>query len=137
MMRKVERSCCHHGGEAAEFAPLVEDLVRRYTGVGLLNDEVFAKARVSTLRRQGRSRRAIEARLQGKGLPRGEIEAAMAGEEEGAEFDAALHLARKKKLGPFRVKEADPKKEMAAMARAGFSFEVAKRVLDYKGEGEE
>jgi regulatory protein len=132
MMRKVQKSCRHHGGVAEDFAPLVDDLVSRYLSSGLLNDASYAQARATTLRRQGRSKQAIQARLAVKGLGRADTEAALAGEDEEAEFRAALHLAKKKKLGPFRLHPADPKKEMAAMGRAGFSYEIARRVLEYR-----
>lgn len=139
MMRKVQRSCKHHGQDAGDFAPLVDDLVRRYIASGLLNDKTFAQAKTATLRRQGQSKQAIHAKLQAKGLSQADIGDALAVADEektDAEFEAALHLAKKKKLGPFRARDADPKKEMAVLGRAGYSYEIARRVLDYKEEEE-
>ena len=137
MMRKIERSCRHHGDTAADFAPVVEDLIARYVATGLLNDETFARARAATLRRQGRSRQAIQAKMAAKGLPPAAIAAALATVDEDApdaELHAAQKLAQKKKLGPWRTRPVtDPKdlqKEMAAMARAGFSYDIARRVLE-------
>jgi regulatory protein len=139
LMRKVQRSARHHGQEAEEFVPLVDDLVKRYISSGLLNDASFAQAKTATLRRQGKSQKMIHVKLQAKGLGKADIDAALATVDESAEaeFEAALALARKKKLGPFRAKPADPKKEMAAMGRAGFSYDVAKRALSYKEDENE
>ena len=44
-----------------------------------------------------------------------------------------MALARRRRLGPFRLPEqrADRRtKDLAAMARAGFAFDVARKVID-------
>jgi regulatory protein len=132
LMRKVQRSCSFHEMPAEEFAPLVDELVERYKKSGLLDDKSFAHARVTSLRRQGLSSRAIAAKLQVKGLPAAEIEAALKivdAESEEPELDAARAYAKRKKLGPWRTRPQEPQKELAAMGRAGFSYEVARRAL--------
>lgn len=140
LARKVKRSCAFHKLPEDEFHPMIEDLIKRYLSSGLLNDKGFAEARAATLRRQGKSRRAIEAKLQVKGLSKADIALALskAGDDDAAELTAALAHAKKKKLGRFRTRPLkDPKdaqKEMAAMARAGFSYEVARKALEYAGE---
>jgi regulatory protein len=138
LMRKVKKSCAHHGQNEAECVPLVDELIERFAATGLIDDAVYARGRAESLRRQGRSKQAIHAKLQVKGLKKTQIDEALAivDLEEDAELRAALHLARKKKLGPWRVKDADPKKEMAAMGRAGFSFDVARKVLAYEADGD-
>lgn len=55
--------------------------------------------------------------------------------EEHAQPDlaAAIKLARKRRLGPFRLPEKRAEmraKDMAALARAGFDFDTARRVID-------
>src|ERR1035437_10040557 len=77
LLRKVKRSCAFHQVPAEDFTPLVEELVARYMAVGLVDDKVFAQARVTSLRRQGHSGRSILARLQAKGLSTAQIEAAL------------------------------------------------------------
>ncbi len=140
LVRKVKRSCAFHKLPEDEFHPMIEELIKRYTSSGLLNDNSFAEARTTTLRRQGKSRRAIEARLQAKGLAKADIARAIDKAGGGAEdeLQAARAFAKKKKLGPYRVKPLpDPKaaqKEMAAMARAGFEYEVARKVLSYSAD---
>ena len=53
-------------------------------------------------------------------------------EEDGDERAAALSLARRRRIGPFRPGEraAFRQKDMAVLARAGFPFEVARAVID-------
>lgn len=153
LTRKVNRSCAHHDVSPDEFYPVIEALLTRYIDSGLLNDKVYAEGRVGSLRRQGRSRQGIMSKLQAKGLARGDIEAALeqvdteTREDQGmdAEFTAALKLARKKKIGTFNQKpETDPvlrrkqqQREMALLARNGFSYDIAKRVLAFDEDDED
>lgn len=133
LLRKVKRSCAFHGMEMEPFIPLVDELVTRYTASGLLDDKTFAAARVTSLRRQGLSTRAILAKLQMKGLTPAQIEAALKivdDEKEEPELAAAIAFARRKKLGPYRTRSQDPQKELAAMGRAGFGFDIARRALN-------
>lgn len=142
LTRKVQKSCTFHKVEADEFYPVIDKLILRYISSGLLNDTAYAEGRVASLRRQGLSKQGIAAKLQVKGLKRAEIEKALAEVDaekgENAELQAALTLARKKKIGRFRTKpDADIKlrqKELAAMGRAGFSYETARQALDYREE---
>jgi regulatory protein len=51
------------------------------------------------------------------------------------EWQAAIALARRRRFGPFRP-DKDRKdrrlRDLAAMARAGFAFDIAKKVIDAK-----
>ena len=52
---------------------------------------------------------------------------------ESSQREAALTLARKRGFGPFGPERPDParrQKQLAAMARAGHSFEQARMVVD-------
>lgn len=136
--RKIDKSCKFHGTDAAEFMPLVDALITRYEASGLLNDKGFAEARVSSLSRQGRSKQAVTTKLTVQGLGRDDIENALGDWDADREMTAAVTMARKKKIGRFSDKpdrDADQKrKELAQMARAGFSFDTAKRALDYTAD---
>jgi regulatory protein len=142
LMRKIDRSCAFHKAPADEFIPYVDELLARYLRSGLLNDKGFAEAKAATLRRQGKSRRAIQAKLQGKGLSAEDIAGAIekAGGSDEDELHAALAFVRRKKLGPHRQKPLrdakDAQKEMAALGRAGFSYETARLALKYEGESD-
>ena len=45
---------------------------------------------------------------------------------------AAIRLAKKRRLGPFRLKERAEmrQKDLAALARAGFDFDTCRRVIE-------
>jgi regulatory protein len=141
LKRKIQRSCLHHKTDPSEFDAFLETLIGRYISSGLLNDKVYAEGRVNSLRRQGLSAQAIRAKLKLKGLPAAEIDAALtvideSNEAEDSELAAALALTKRKKIGRYRKAPLkDPKdgqKEMAALGRAGFSYDVARRALDWK-----
>ena len=131
LRRKVEKRCRLRGEEAEPFYRLVDEVVSKSLRGGLVDDARYAEARVSALRRRGGSARAIGAKLARKGVDRTTIAAAL--EAHAGDDDEAAHaLARRRKLGPYRLgeREAFRDKDRAALARAGFSFAVARRVID-------
>lgn len=136
LMRRIKRSSSHHDTSVDEGAALLDGVVTRLEELGLLNDGAFAEAQAVSLHRRGTSRRAIRMKLFQKGLGGDDIDAALTalGDEfENAEFTAAAALARKRRLGPYREKDARKElyeKDLAALARAGFSYDIAKQVVE-------
>lgn len=136
MMRRVERSARFHGDDASEGARMVEDLIKRFMENGLLDDDAYAKGLAASLNRRGGSARAVRAKLRHKGLDNETIEAALAAlseEMEQPELAAAVALARRRRLGPFRPKAKRGEmrdKDLAALARAGFGYGMALKVID-------
>ena len=140
LRRKIEKRCRLRGEDPDPFYPLIEDVIARAIRAGLVDDTRYAEARVASLRRRGGSARAIQAKLAAKGVDRETVAAALA-QEEGdreAEEEAAAHaLARRRRLGPYRTGErrAYRDKDMASLARAGFSYAVARSVVDGEARG--
>ena len=124
-------------GRQKQLYSAIETIIAAHTKTGVLDDAAFSETKVNSLRRQGRSRRGIEQKLKIKGIAQEKITAALELHNDGAdpqevELKAALALARRRKLGPFRKTAADPdltRKEFATLARAGFSSDIARRVL--------
>ena len=136
LMRRVIKSAYAHGTDTDEGAGMVDDLVQRYQAAGLLDDAAYARARAATFHRSGNSARAIRAKLMQKGVAADAIDAALASLTEDTdepERDAALRLAKRRRLGPFRPADARAdarEKDMAALARAGFSYDIARTIID-------
>lgn len=134
LTRKVERSArVHDDVDPAAGAAWIEALIERYRRSGLLDDRAYAEARTASLRRQGRSARAIADRLAQKGVGREVIDEAMAPTRTPVdELKAAARLVRRRRLGPLRPR-ADRaehrERDLAVLGRAGFSFEVARKVI--------
>ncbi len=96
---------------------------------GALNDQAYAEIKTRSGMRGGKSKRAIAQTLSQKGIAKTDVAAAVA---EADDLYAAVVLARKRAFGPFRKIDLDEKrtmKELSAFARAGFSFELGKRVF--------
>lgn len=142
LLRRVDASAKAHGTDPQEGREWVEALIQRYLRSGLLNDGLYAEMKASGLQRRGGSTRVIRQKLLAKGLEEEQVEQALGGLEgaaEGeAEWNAALAYARRRRLGGFRPdrgltdEEARKRrdKDIAAMARAGFDLETARRIID-------
>ena len=140
LMRKDKRSCNFHEMDVSDFTDMVDEVIARYIEVGLVDDSTYAIARVNSFRRKGLGKQAILSKLLVKGLSVEQIETALEKvdeEHEEPELTAALEYVRRRKLGSYRTKPfsddpaKDKQKELASLARAGFSFDVAKRALKY------
>lgn len=118
-----------------EIDRIVADcLSRRY-----LDDAVFAAQQIRRARAGGKSIRFATAKLAQQGFASEQIAAAGAAvaaetatDAAEADLDAALRLARRRKLGPFGGREADrarTRRDVAILARAGFSPSIIRRVL--------
>jgi regulatory protein len=95
-----------------------------------LDDVAYAQISTRSAVRGGKSRRMIAQRLSVKGVPKAVAGLAL---EDANDLLAAVFLARKRAFGPFRRSGIDEKrkaKELSALARAGFTFEICRRVFD-------
>jgi regulatory protein len=120
--------------QAAAAKQAAREVVARLAAAGAVNDAAFAESKVRSMARAGRSRRAIGAHLAAKGVGSATQRQLLAEDSAEAEFAAALVLARRRRIGPFRAGEppdaAGRHREMAIFARAGFPQSVAVRALD-------
>jgi regulatory protein len=124
------------GGDAEALGEHIEALLARYQANGLLNDERFASRLSESMQQRGRSRRAVIAKLRGRGIGAGVAEAAVP-KSATNELEAAKALVKKRKLGPFRepTERAEKRqKDLGTLARAGFDHETARRALAFGSE---
>lgn len=123
--------------DVSAAGPIIEELLTRYAESGILSDERFAARMAEGLRRRGASRRGIEHKLRARGVNGDIAKDAILGVDaeasQDAELQAAKALVRRRKLGPFRKDSAEraekQQRDLGVLARAGFSFDVAKRAL--------
>jgi regulatory protein len=142
LLRRIDRwaresadqdTASEHAAAAKASVPAV---IARMVELGLLNDAAFAENRARGLALNGRSRRAIAARLMAKGIDPAQARSVL-GEGDDAEMVSALILARKRRIGPFRKAEPDRDRELGVLARAGFPRDVALRALAMEQEAAE
>lgn len=128
--------------EAPDLMLVIDELVERYTGARLIDDDAYARGRAASLHRRGESMRGIRAKLQAKGVGEQDVRQAITALTEGSqepgsveqlELAAAWRIAQKRRLGPYRD---DPQaraerrdKDIAALMRRGFSYSIAERVI--------
>jgi len=127
--------------EAAPAPAIVEELLVRYQSSGLIDDQRFAKNFAARQRDRGMSTRMIEQKLRARGIS-GELvqELLPRGGSAGSELEAARAFARRRRLGPHRkpdVREAYRRKDLMAMARAGFNYDTASRVVGNSSSSDE
>lgn len=136
MSKKIDRSCNYHNDQDKERClKYLDAAVETFLRQGLLNDDAYLQGMVTSLRRRGLSTRAILSKLGQKGLTQDDIlKVVHTHDEERGNTDpdlaAAVMLMRRKRIGPFRKKDdAEKTKELAALARAGFGFDIAQKAL--------
>jgi regulatory protein len=109
---------------------LAQEAVRFGVFMGAINDEAYAGIKSQSASRSGKSRRAIAQTLARKGIEKELVTQAL---EEVDDLAAAVRFARKRGYGPFRRREADQRqiaRELASLARNGFGFALAQRVVE-------
>jgi regulatory protein len=115
---------------------MIDELVDRYCASGLIDDRRYAETMASSLRQRGASSRAIRHKLAARGVASDIAGDALAGADrdtEEAELAAARAFVRRRRLGKHRPAEQRAERrqrDLAAVARAGFGFDVAKRALE-------
>jgi regulatory protein len=142
LMRRVAKAVRAGMAERPEGAALVDAVVARLLRQRLLDDRGFAEGRARSLHRRGLPLAGIAAALGAKGVAREDIDAALTRlreEEPDADLAAALADVERRRLAPYRPPAARAHfqaKDLAALARAGFSYEIARAALAASvGEG--
>ncbi len=121
-----------------QYLDMVDAAVENIQKKGLLDDQNFAWHRIKSMNSAGKSLRKIKASLQQKGVGEEDAETALQKlleDDPDMEFQAALKFAKRKKIGPFRTgQDSDPRRELQQLAAAGFSYEMAKKILESDSE---
>ncbi len=140
LRRRVRRAQIAEAPVMDDVEAAIEDVVRRFVAAGAINDKDFAQTKARALHRRGTSGRMTRHKLSLAGVDAGTLDRALVAldeelhtDPERREWQAAVALARRRRLGPFRVeaeRAARRHRDLAAMARAGFALSVARKVID-------
>ncbi len=119
----------------------IESVIKQVRDLGYVNDERFARSVVEKYRQSGKSERYIRLKLTQAGINRDIQDGVFQSDDsvffENSDLEAACRLVKKRKLGAFRSVEDRKnyyKKDLAVLARAGFSFEIAVQALNVEGQ---
>lgn len=108
----------------------IEAVIQQMQNLGYIDDKRYVENAIRRLSESGKSARYIYQKLQADGIDTTLIESLLDNSEE-QDIQRAIHFAHKKHLGK------DYKKDLEKLARAGFSYEVAKQTLDVLSHTEE
>lgn len=148
-LRKVLLRRLPAEGPPAVFARVradVEAVLAALVEGGALDDARAAKAWAEQLDRRGLPRPVLRQRMRGKGLSDAHTDAALQAVEADAasrgvvdpELARAVAAARRKRLGPYGrdpAARADRRaRDLAALARLGFGYGLARAVIDAEDE---
>ncbi|MFK7895395.1 MAG: regulatory protein RecX [Myxococcota bacterium] len=133
------------GGDAAEdverLRAMIPEIAAGLVARGYVDDRRFAEQLAARLQRQGRSQAYLASKLRTKGVSDEIIEDLLGDAAPEAELQAAWRLARKRRLGPYCLDEekrsAQRDKHLGALARQGFSLDLATRIIDADAAPEE
>lgn len=141
--RKVRRANEGFAPPDGEQTAWIAELVEKCEAMGLLDDAAYAAAKARGLARRGKSQRHIRSWLKARGLDEETIEGALrelaedTGSTRTADVAAAMRLAKRRRLGPYRSGDLDAtlrRREMGVLARAGFSLSLARAVIEATDE---
>lgn len=111
----------------------IREIIDECSKQNFVNDERFASFRVKSYLKAGKSRCYIEQKLKQKGISK-DIISKIFDEIDYSEFDTALDFARRKKICAFRKdyesRIANRQKDLATLVRSGFSYDIAKDILN-------
>ena len=115
----------------------LDELVNDFVRLNYVNDERFAEMRIRGYLKAGKSPRYILNKLKEKGIGE-DLTVKLLNEQEYDDFESALKLAKKKKIGPFcadeKLRKERRNKDMGVLIRAGFDYDVVLKVLEFEEE---
>jgi regulatory protein len=133
--RKIRTRCEETGENPQEFLDHIPEIIDAIVEHGYVDDRRFAETTIDRMRRQGRSRAQIEARLRAKGIStviRNDL--LNRPNEHAIDLESAWRLARRRALGPFcsdrEKRNRDRNRHLAILARQGFDQRTAEQVID-------
>ena len=138
--RRVRRAEMTEAPVMDNVKQAIDSIVAKFVDSGVIDDKAFAQTKARSLHRRGTSTRLTRQKLKMAGVDTDTLDQAIAGldreldtDPERREREAARSLARRKRLGPFRTvgdRKEHRLRDLAALARAGFAYDVARRVID-------
>ena len=107
----------------------IQFIIEKLEKLNLINDQVFVESKIQSLQHQVKSKNYIKQYLLQKGIDKQLIEDQISlfyENNKNLEKENALKFARKRNL---LGSDQDYQKKLSKMARAGFSYEIAKEIL--------
>ena len=107
----------------------IQIIIEKLEKLNLINDQVFVESKIQSLQYQAKSKNYIKQYLLQKGIDKQLIEEQISlfyENNKNLEKENALKFAKKRNLID---NDQDYQKKLSKMARAGFSYDIAKEIL--------
>ncbi|MDA9632878.1 recombination regulator RecX [Pelagibacteraceae bacterium] len=107
----------------------IQIIIEKLEKLNLINDQVFVESKIQSLQYQAKSKNYIKQYLLQKGIDKQLIEEQISlfyENNTNLEKENALKFAKKRNL---LNNDQDYQKKLSKMARAGFSYDIAKEIL--------
>ena len=123
-----------------EIFNLIDSIISSLVDQKLLSDKYYSDAKSKSFLRKGYSLNKIRYSLIKKGIDEKYIKASISKikeNESDPDFFSAIKVCKRRRIGASREEGNRPlfyKKDISILARAGFSYEISKKVLDIPKE---
>ena len=123
-----------------EIFNLIDIVINGLVEQNFLSDRYYSDAKSKAFLRKGYSLNKIRYSLIKKGIDAKYIKASISKikeNESDPDFFSALKICKRRRIGPCREESNRPlfyKKDISILARAGFSYELSKKVLEIPKE---
>ena len=107
----------------------IQIIIEKLENLNLINDQIFVESKIQSLQYQAKSKNYIKRYLLQKGINKQLIEDQISlfyENNKNLEKENALKFAKKRNL---LDSNQDYQKKLSKMARAGFSYDIAKEIL--------
>ncbi|USG59566.1 recombination regulator RecX [Sneathiella marina] len=135
LYKKAEPALALFELDEAELRATIDTEISKLVASGFMNDSEYAASKARLMAKQGKSLNQIRRKLMELELSEDIQESALSGlgeDQEKIDMAAAALYVRKRKFGPYKPEEtrkARWEKEMGSLARNGFSYRIANRIL--------
>lgn len=129
LRRKLRERGWADEGEASPADP--EAVAERMVALGYVDDRAYGEGKAAAMARRGLGARRVTQTLRAARLDTDDLEA-IAPDVAARALDAALALARRRRIGPYAEEPADRplrERQLAAMMRAGHDMALSRRIV--------
>ena len=115
---------------------LIDIIIIELQNRNFLNDSIYSDSKTKAYLKRGYSLNKIRYNLIKKGIEEKFVKSSISKikeDESDPDFFSAIKLCKKRRIGAFREENNRSifyKKDIGILARAGFSYEISKKVLD-------
>ncbi len=130
--RRVKKQALNGENIPPETDKWIQNVVQKAVASGYVNNERYAEITIRILCRQGKSTAYIRRKLSQDGIDEAIVNQFLETENTDSETVRALTWLKRQRKGGYRSTQSDSvfQKDLAALARQGFSYAVAKEALN-------